>query len=163
MRHAREIIGALLAAVAICLPLAVLQVFDIAGSFSVPATVAVEHGDAPLAEVVAYAIEQQQLPQDGRYSAGLFSKSINLSDALTAKLAGTTIPLGGGASLQFPGTCRVTVDLPQRQIRFAPSATATVGGLIGRANVSGVKLNQNLTQATPLIDGLPDVVTIDLK
>jgi hypothetical protein len=163
MRHARQIISALLAAVAICLPLAVLQVVDIAGSFSQPAPVAAEYGDAPLAEAVAYAIEQQQAPRDGSYRAGLFSKSINLSDALTAKLAGTTIPLGGGASLQFPTACRVTVDLPQRQIRFAPSATATVGGLIGRANVSGVKLNQNLTQAVPQIDGLPDVVTIDLR
>jgi hypothetical protein len=163
MRHARQIISALLAAVAISLPLAVLQVVDIVGSFSTPAPVAVEQGDAPLADVVAYAIQAKQEPRDGRMRAGLFSKSVNVSELMTGKLAGQTIPLGGGATLRFPATCRVNVDLPQREIRFAPSATATVGGLVGTANVSGLKLNAGLTQAVPLIDGLPDVITIELK
>lgn len=93
----------------------------------------------------------------------LFTRTLDLSALATEKLAGQSFPLPGGGSIAFSGNCRIKIDLPNRLIAFIPAATATVGGLIGRANVSGAKLSQDLKTVKPLIDGLPDVITIELR
>jgi hypothetical protein len=104
-------------------------------------------------------------PQPTPLGAGLgamFRREVRLPELIAAKLAGLTIPLGGG-TLTFPSSLTVTMDSRARVIRFSPPATANIGGLIGRANVSGVTLDPTLTKATPMIDGLPDLITIDLR
>ena len=91
-----------------------------------------------------------------------FRRVVNVTEILERKLSGLTIPLEG-ATITFASSITITGSLQSRQFRVVPPAVINVGGLVGKANVSGLKLNADMTTATPMIDGWPDVVTIDLK
>lgn len=98
----------------------------------------------------------------GAALGSMFRRTIDVRQAVEDKLRGQSFAMGSG-TLTFASTLKVTMDPVTRTVRFSPPAVANVGGLVGKANVSGVTLDSTLTKAVPLIDGLPDVLTIDLK
>ena len=115
-------------------------------------------------KTLAEASEPVSIAESSALCGGLssmFRRRINLGELLTERLAGLTMSLGGG-TLSFPSTMLISGDSKTRTIHFTPSATANVGGLVGKANVSGVRFNQSFTEMTPLIDGLPDLITVEV-
>ncbi len=118
--------------------------------------------DLDLSDLVTCAIETSELEPAAGYARGLFRKELNLSDLATSKLAGQTVPLGGGATIRFPTTCKVTVNLPKRLVGFSPAATAHVGGLMGNVDVHGLEIAPDWRSFKPLLTNVMDLITVDM-
>ncbi len=93
---------------------------------------------------------------------GGFRKQINLSELVSKKLSGATLPLGDSATIKFPVGCKVVVSLPQRKASFSPPATAHVGGLLGKVDVHGITISSDWREFTPLLTNCPDLVTVEM-
>ena len=98
----------------------------------------------------------------GGHGFGGFRKQINLSELVSKRLSGATLPLGDSASIKFPIGCKVVVNLPQRKVSFSPPATAHVGGLLGKVDVHGLEISPDWREFKPLLTGVPDLVTVEM-